>query len=349
MTVTVRPLPADGAVQWDAFVRAHSEGSFFHLAAWQRVIVRAFGHATFYMVAETDGVLTGILPLVQVKTALFGNSLVSVPFCVHGGPLATDGESFRALTDYATALMTERAVPVIAFRFRDAPPADWLPTADWVEQADLYVLFRKSITSSDEANLNSIPRKQRAMVRKGIARGLRSEVDSDATRLHAIYAESVRNLGTPVFARRYFQILLEEFAGCIDIVTILDGETAIASVMNFYFRDEVLPYYGGGRAIARDRYGNDFLYWEVMRRAAARGCTLFDFGRSKLGTGAMAFKKNWGFTPAAMHYRFRVSAGTAIPDNNPLNPKFALLIAAWKRLPIPIANRIGPHIVRGLG
>jgi FemAB-related protein (PEP-CTERM system-associated) len=119
--------------------------------------------------------------------------------------------------------------------------------------------------------------------------------------------------------------------------------------MNFYFRHEVLPYYGGGRAIARDRYGNDFMYWEVMRRAAAKGCTRFDFGRSKLGTGAMAFKKNWGFTPSPMNYRFRLAPGQSIPNNNPLNPKFALFIAAWKRLPIPVANLIGPHIVRGLG
>jgi FemAB-related protein (PEP-CTERM system-associated) len=119
--------------------------------------------------------------------------------------------------------------------------------------------------------------------------------------------------------------------------------------MNFYFRDEVLPYYGGGTAAARVRYGNDFMYWEVMRRAAARGYRLFDYGRSKLGTGSFAFKKNWGFVPEPLQYRFRLAPGAAIPDLNPLNPKFRLFIAAWKRLPLPVANAIGPHIVRGLG
>ena len=348
MSVKIRALDVADHAAWDAFVTAHPEGTFFHLAAWQRVIARAFGHATYYVLAETDGVLTGVLPLARVKTALFGDQLISVPFCVHGGPLATDQESFQALEAYAAGLMRDLAVKVMEFRFRDAPP-DWLDAAEWPARSDLYVLFRKPISASDEANLKAIPRKQRAMVRKGIDLGLRSELDTDVGRLHAIYAESVRNLGTPVFAKRYFQILLEEFAGAIDIVTILDGEIAIASVMNFYFRDEVLPYYGGGRALARDRYGNDFMYWEVMRRAAAKGCTLFDFGRSKLGTGAMAFKKNWGFTPVPLHYRFRLAPGASIPDNNPLNPKFALFIAAWKRLPIPLANLIGPHIVRGLG
>ena len=159
----------------------------------------------------------------------------------------------------------------------------------------------------------------------------------------------MRNLGTPVFARRYFWLLLELFRDSADIVTVLDGDEAIATVLNFYFRDEVLPYYGGGREVARDRYGNDFLYWEVMRRAAARGFRLFDFGRSKLGTGSFAFKKNWGFSPAPLHYRFRLAPGTEFPDHNPLNPKYRMLIAAWKRLPLPIANAIGPHIVRGLG
>ena len=348
MTPTIRHLTPADSDAWDAFVTAHAHGTFFHLSAWQRVVTRAFGHATYYLLAETNGVLTGVLPLARVKTALFGDQLISVPFCVHGGPLATDPSSFAALEAAAADLMRTLGVQVMEFRFRDAPP-DWLAEADWPARGDLYVLFRKAITASDEANLKAIPRKQRAMVRKGIDLGLRSDLDTGVDRLHAIYAESVRNLGTPVFAKRYFQILMEEFAGAIDIVTILDGETAIASVMNFYFRDEVLPYYGGGRAIARDRYGNDFMYWEVMRRAAAKGCTVFDFGRSKLGTGAMAFKKNWGFTPAPMHYRFRLAPGATIPDNNPLNPKVALFIAAWKRLPIPLANLIGPHIVRGLG
>ena len=197
--------------------------------------------------------------------------------------------------------------------------------------------------------MQAIPRKQRAMVRKGIQNGLTSVCHRDAAVLHRVYAESVRNLGTPVFSRRYFAKLSETFATCSDIVTVLDAGQPIASVLNFYFRDEVLPYYGGGTAGARHRAGNDFMYWEVMRRAAERGCRLFDFGRSKLGTGAFAFKHNWGFTPETLHYRYSLAPGAAIPDHNPLNPKYRLFIAAWKRLPLPVANLLGPPIVRGLG
>ena len=347
MAVICRELDDAAAPAWDGFVRAPPEGAFFHLAAWRIVIARAFGHRTHYVYAERDGAIVGVLPLGHVKTVFFGNNMISLPFCVYGGPLAADAEAGQALAAHAEGLMKARGVPVLEFRSRF--PIAWLDEAKWPVRPDLYVTFRKPIAASDETNLKGIPRKQRAMVRKGIDRGLCSVIDTDAARLHAIYAESVRNLGTPVFARRYFQILREVFGDACDIVTVLDGEQAIASVLNFYFRDEVLPYYGGGRAVARERYGNDFMYWEVMRRAAARGYTLFDFGRSKLGTGAFSFKKNWGFVPVPLHYRFRLAPGAAIPDINPLNPKYRLFIAAWKRLPLSLANLIGPPIVRGLG
>jgi len=201
----------------------------------------------------------------------------------------------------------------------------------------------------NERNMKAIPRKQRAMVRKGIQNGLTSVSDGNTRVLHQIYAESVRNLGTPVFSLRYFDILAKAFGDSLDVVTILDNETPIASVMNFYFREEVLPYYGGGTLGARQRAGNDFMYWEVMRRAAARGYRTFDFGRSKIGTGAYSFKHNWGFEPAKLYYRFMLAPGASIPDHNPLNPKYRMFIAAWKRLPLPVAKLLGPPIVRGLG
>jgi FemAB-related protein (PEP-CTERM system-associated) len=352
MDLKTRLLAEGEEPAWDAFVEAHPDGTFFHCAGWRRVVARSFGHATYYVLTERGGVITGVLPLGRIKTLLFGDLLVSAPFCVYGGPLAADAESMAALLAEAEAVMARLGTKVMEFRTR-TPPASQDGAEDqvpgWITRSDLYVTFRKAISGDDEANLKAIPRKQRAMVRKGIANGLTSVVEYDATRLYPIYAESVRNLGTPVFARRYFDVMLEEFAGRIDIVTILDGERAISSVMNFYFREEVVPYYGGGTAFARERAANDFLYWEVMRRAAARGCRLFDFGRSKLGTGAMAFKKNWGFTPEPLQYRYKLAPGAEVPNLNPLNPKFRLFIAMWKRLPLPIAGILGPPIVRGLG
>jgi FemAB-related protein (PEP-CTERM system-associated) len=343
MALTLRSFEPRHANAWDAFVATHPRGTFFHRAAWADVITTAFGHASLYTLAERDGVIVGVLPLAQVKTRLFGNTLVSTPFCVYGGPLADEPETAAALAEHAAALRVRTGASAVEFRHRD--PTD----STWLERPDLYVTFRKPIVAADAANLKAIPRKQRAMVRKGMQNGLVSVADQDVDALHGIYAESVRNLGTPVFARRYFHILRAAFRDCVDVVTVMDRGVPIASVMNFYFRDEVLPYYGGGTSTARQMAGNDFMYWEVLRRAAARGCRVFDFGRSKLGTGAFAFKHNWGFEPAALPYRYSLAPGAGIPDHNPLNPRYRLFIAAWKRLPLPVANLLGPPIVRGLG
>ncbi len=339
----VRPFRADDAGRWDDFVRACAGGTFFHLSSWRRVIERAFGHRTHYLLAERAGVVTGVLPLTHVRSALFGSSLVSNAFGVYGGPVAVDGESLRALESKAAELMDSIGVPVLELRsFSES-------RADWPRKTGLYATFRKPIDPSVAANLKAVPRKQRAMIRKGVQHGLRSEIDGEVDRLHRIYAESVHNLGTPVFAKSYFRILTEEFPACSDIVTITAEGKAVASVLNFYFRDEVLPFYGGGAEAARSLAANDFMYWEVMRRACERGCRVFDFGRSKIGTGAYAFKRNWGFEPTPLIYQFRLAPGRSMPDLNPLNPKLRLLVAAWKKLPLALANRLGPSIVKGIG
>lgn len=343
MAIRLRPLDDASVPAWDAFVSAMPDGSFFHLAAWARVIEGEFGHRCHYTLAEQDGAITGVLPMAHVRSVLFGNTLVSTPFCVYGGPLAADRATADALETHAAALRERLGATSVELR-------DRCPVAgDWVTRPDLYVTFRKPIVDDSDRNMKAIPRKQRAMVRKGIQNSLQSVSHRDVGVLHRVYAESVRNLGTPVFSRRYFARLTDAFADCCDIVTVLDAGQPIASVLNFYFRDEVLPYYGGGTAAARHRAGNDFMYWEVMRRAAERGCRLFDFGRSKIGTGAFAFKHNWGFAPEPLNYRYRLAPGAAIPDHNPLNPKYRLFISAWKRLPLPVANLLGPPIVRGLG
>jgi FemAB-related protein (PEP-CTERM system-associated) len=341
-SITIRTLESGDEARWDAFVEATPTATFFHLSGWKSVIEAAFAHRTYYLMAERDQTVVGVLPLTLVKTKLFGASLISNAFCVYGGPVATDATGLRALEEAAIRLMVELGVPVLEFRgFADS-------RSDWPSKPDLYVTFRKPVDPSVEANMKAIPRKQRAMVRKGIQNGLLSELDDKVDRLYRIYAESVRNLGTPVFSKKYFQLLRTTFPNQSDIVTICYQGEAIASVLNFYFRDEVLPYYGGGIGKARALGANDFMYWEVMRRACERGCRLFDFGRSKRGTGAYDFKRYWGFEPTPLVYQFHLAPGKKIPDLNPLNPKLRLFVELWKRLPLGLATRLGPSIVRGL-
>jgi FemAB-related protein (PEP-CTERM system-associated) len=220
--------------------------------------------------------------------------------------------------------------------------------ADWAGK-DIYVTFRKEILPDPEQNMLAIPKKQRAMVRKGIKLGLQTCIDDDVERLFTAYSTSVHRLGTPVFPKKYFELLKSVFADDCEVQTITHQGRIISSVLSFYFRDEVLPYYGGGMPEARAVAGNDFMYWELMRRACERGCKVFDFGRSKVGTGAFDFKKNWGFAPQRLHYEYQLHRASQVPDNNPLSPKFQLFIKMWRHLPLPVANGLGPFIVKNLG
>jgi len=241
-SLAVRAFQPGDERSWDDFALAHPGGTFFHLSGWKRVIERAFRHRTHYLLAERGGIVTGILPLTHVKSLLFGSSLISNAFAVRGGPIAVDTESLSTLENEAARLMGALAVPILELR-------DFSTSrTGWASRSNLYATFRRMLDPSVEKNLKSIPRKQRAMVRKGMRNELRSEVDDGVDRLYRVYAESVRNLGTPVFAKSYFRILKEEFANCSDIVTVLYNDKALASVLNFYFRDEVLPFYGGGLA-----------------------------------------------------------------------------------------------------
>jgi FemAB-related protein (PEP-CTERM system-associated) len=342
--IAVRELPRGEEPRWDAFVFATPDATFFHRAGWRRVIEESFGHKTYYLMAEREGRIVGILPLTHVTSPLFGSGLVSNAFCVYGGPVVSEQAALAALDARAKELLAETGARHLEYRNRKKLHDDW------PSKADLYATFRRALDTDPEKNLKAIPRKQRAVVRKTLdEKALRLEVDADPDRLYHLYAVSVRNLGTPVFPRRYFRALMQEFGPDCECVSVLAGDNAVGGVMNFYFRDEVLPYYAGGTQDARKYGAHDFMYWEVMQRAVKRGCKLFDFGRSKAGTGAFSFKKNWGFTPEFLPYEFQLPNGASIPDNNPLNPKYRLFIAAWKRLPLPLANAIGPHIARGLG
>ena len=337
------PSDLAGAARWDAFVHACPEASFFHRAAWQGIIREIFRHPTFFLYAHEEGKIRGVLPLAHVSSLFFGNALVALPFAVYGGIAADSATAAAMLEEKAERLALQLGVDHLEFRHVAPRHADW-PTQD------LYVTFRKEILPEVEANLLAIPRNQRAMVRKGIKNGLSSHIDDNAERFFALFADNVHRHGTPALPKRYFETLLRVFGKDCEILTVTapDGRP-LSSVLSFYFRDEVLPYYAGDDEAARELAANDFKYWELMRRASLCGLRIFDYGRSKVGTGPYAFKKNWGFEAKPLHYEYRLYKRDSIPQNNPSNAKYKLFIAAWRRLPLGLANRLGPLIVRNLG
>ncbi len=345
MPIIERLAPDDvsGNRAWDDFVLSCDSASFFHRAAWQRVLRDVFKHPTHYLYAHEGGRITGVLPLAHVKTMLFGNALTSLPFAVYGGVAAVDEASAAALEAEAQRLAVELGVEHLELRHVSRRHQDW-------PLQDLYVTFRKTLAADEEANMLAIPRKQRAMVRKGIKNKLTSEIDAGVDRFFALYADNVLRHGTPAMPKRYFERLKQEFGPDCEVLTVCGPQgQPLSSVLSFYFRDEVLPYYAGDDVAARDLAANDFKYWELMRKACARGIKTFDYGRSKQGTGPYAFKKNWGFEPTPLHYEYQLYKRDAVPQNNPANAKYQLMIATWRRLPIGVANWLGPMVVRGLG
>jgi FemAB-related protein (PEP-CTERM system-associated) len=332
----------DGAV-WDTFAYDFPDSTFFHRFGWRQLFREQLGLHPYYLIAERSGKTVGILPLAYQRSRLFGNALIAAPFCVEGGPLARDSDAAEALDDAAIDLIHELKCSSLEYRSRKASHLNW------AVKRNFYATFSRSISTVDEENLLAIPRKQRAVVRKSIKSGLVSDVENGVDSLFRVYSESVRNLGTPVFSKRYFQALCDTFGADCDVIVVKDKGQPVSAVLNFYHQSTVMPYYGGGTKLARSNGANDFLYWEVMRRAARRGCHKFDFGRSKADTGAFAFKKNWGFEPHWLEYEYYLLGGARIPEKNPSNPAYARLIRLWKGLPLPIANFIGPYLIGGLG
>jgi FemAB-related protein (PEP-CTERM system-associated) len=328
--------------RWDSFVRGCPDATFFHLSGWEAIMKDVFRHRTWYLFAERGARIVAVLPLVEIKSKLFGHALTSLPFCAYGG-IAGAADAVTELEVHAESIARDLGVAHLEFRNLVARHTDW-------PRQDLYVTFRKKLYADEKANLEAIPRKQRAMVRKGIGHGLRSELDADVRRFFALYSDNMRRHGTPALPERYFAALRQRFGDSCEVLTVVDaGGRPVSSVLAFYFRDEVLPYYAGDDVAARQLAANDFKYWELMRRACARGYTLFDYGRSKVGTGPWSFKKNWGFEPQPLSYEYRLYRREEVPQNNPLNPKYRVMIALWRRLPLPIANLLGPPIARQLG
>ncbi|MGH8124560.1 MAG: FemAB family XrtA/PEP-CTERM system-associated protein [Rhodanobacteraceae bacterium] len=338
----VRRLGSDDEARWDAFVNDAPEATFFHFVAWRSIIEQGLGHRCHYLLAERGGVVTGILPLAEIRSWLFGHALISTPFCVYGGVVASDAESEKRLTEAAVALADELRVDYLELRDREPRHPDW-------PVKDLYVTFRRAIRPQDVSDLKSIRANRRKSIRKGIKAGLAARHDGDIDEFYRVYAESVRNLGTPVLPRSYYQRLQQTFGKNCETTVIVHEGKSVATVMSFYFRDEVHVYYAGSVRRSRDFGANDFMYWAVMQRAVERGARLFDFGRSKQGTGSFDFKQYWDFEPEPLPYAYHLVRATTIPNVSPTNRKYKLFIKAWQKLPLPVSCALGPFLARDLG
>ena len=332
----------DEAARIEGFVAAMG-GSMFHRPAWLRAVERGTGQRARGLVAEKGGAVTGWLPLSEVHSPVFGRLLASSGFAVEGGVLAEREATAVALCRAAEEYAVRLSCPTVELRGGPAPEG-------WHARRDSHCGFVALLASDDDAQLLAIPRKQRAEVRKGLENDLEIVIGAsprDRADHYAVYAESVRNLGTPVFPSALFEAVLDALDA--DILTVRHRGKPVASVLSLFHGDAVLPYWGGGTRAARALRANDRMYFELMRHARERGCARFDFGRSKTESGAYFFKKNWGFEPEPLSYSSWTAPGAAQRDADPTSARHAARIALWRMLPLMLANRLGPPIARGLG
>lgn len=346
-TCAVRIANPDEAVV-ARFVDGHRAAQLFHRPGWSQSVEAATGHRAAVLIAEDARGIAGAVPFNIVHSPVFGRMVAASGFGVGGGVLLREDATPEPLFAALEELALREHCPTIELRGGAMPDA----REGWSIRTDSHANFARDLAADDEAELLAIPRKQRAEVRKGLNQDFAIETGQgarDREAHYAVYAESVRNLGTPVFARALFEAMLDRFGEDANILTVRHDGKPVASVLSFYHRDTVMPYWGGGVWAARRLRANERMYFELMRHARSRGCTGFDFGRSKTGSGPYAFKKNWGFEPEPLSYAYWTAPGAKPRDADPTSDRHSLAIRLWQKLPLELANRIGPWIANGLG
>jgi serine/alanine adding enzyme len=331
------------AAEWDAFVATNPDASFYHREKWRGVFARAFRHCTEYLVARDNGAVVGVLPLVELRTRLFGRLMVSLPFVNYGGVLARDASAASALATRAASIAREHALRYVELR-HVSRRFDTMPC----KQHKVGMLL--SLVDDPAAAWAALDRKVRNQIKKAQKSDL-SAVEGGDELLDAFYqvfAANMRDLGTPVYSRLFFQEVLRAFPDEARVLVVSHGRTAVAGGIVLRRHDVCeLPWASSLRAY-RASCPNNLLYWTAIGGAIAAGCRTFDFGRSTPDEGTFHFKRQWGAEPVPLNWEYPWLGGGGVPDLTPKNPKYAFAIELWKRVPVSVATLIGPSIVRGI-
>ena len=331
------------AAEWDQYVQHHPDGSIDHLWRWREVFSRVFDHQSTYLAARRDGVVAGILPLVQFRSRLFGRFLVSVPFLNYGGVLASDAAAADALLAEAHKVAIRFGASHVELR-HTRRQFTALPC-----RAHKLKLTRPLPATSDDL-WAGVDRKVRNQVRKAQKDGLTAEtghVELIAD-FYSVFSRNMRDLGTPVYPKSLFVETARLFPQELLTYVVRLRGAAVAAAIALRFKDTVIVPWASSLREYRQHCPNMLLYWTMLETAVQRGVQTFDFGRSTVGAGTHQFKLQWGAQPTPLHWEYVLLTRATAPDQGPYNPKFAAAIAAWQRLPLWLANAVGPAIVRNI-
>jgi serine/alanine adding enzyme len=331
--------PHDGAA-WDAFVNSHGDDTGYHAWGWRRVFAEAFSHEPIYLIARRGSDIVGIVPLVLIKSVLFGRSMTSLPFLNYGGVMANDPSAAAALADAAREQALERGcghveLRHVAAQFPHLPCKTHKVAMRLPLSADLW---------------DGLDRKVRNQIRKAEKSGLTVERGGASLvgDFYAVFSRNMRDLGTPVYSRRLFEMVLAAFPDRSQLHVVRLNGAPIAA--GFTYRTPTMVQLPWASSI-RDYNplcANTLLYWDAIQFAQTAGATVFDMGRSTPGEGTFKFKSQWGAHAVPMHWEYQLLASDVLPNVSPANPKFQLAISLWQKLPIALTTRVGPMIVRAI-
>lgn len=338
VTVT-RATPADRD-DWEQFVSSRGDDAGYHAFDWQEVFSRAFGHEPVYLIARREGVVAGVLPLVQIKSLLFGRTLTSLPFLNYGGVLADAPDSAQALIEASLLEARSRHCGHVELRHVAAQ----FPSLPHKQHK---VSMRLPLAPG---LWDRFDRKVRNQIRKAEKSGLTVERGGGELvgDFYTVFARNMRDLGTPVYSRRLFDEVFRVFPERATMhVVRLDGQPVAAGVTYRTARMTQLPWASAIREF-NPLCPNTLLYWDTIQYATQAGCDVFDMGRSTPDEGTFKFKQQWGAQPLPLHWEYQLQSAHELPNVSPANPKFQLAIALWQKLPLAFTLRLGPVIVRAI-
>ncbi len=339
--VTVHRFSEIDGELWEDYVLNHADATLFHTLRWREVIRRTFKHQDCYVIAKRDGGIVGVLPLFRVSSIFFGTTLVSVPFGVYGGMLVNDQEVAKTLVEEARNIAEGCNAKYVELRHLDSP-------LEGLAATDLYFTFIEDVPADYEGCLARIPRKARAEVRKALKdESLTFGFDDISLKdFHRLFSMNKRKLGSPLFPSSLFWHQKDILADDESILTVRKDGEVIAAVMSFVFKGTIMPYYSGAIPGAERFRASNFMYFRLMEWASAQGLKRFDFGRSRVGTGAYKFKKHQGFAPRQLSYEYLLNTATEVPAMNPSNPKYRMAKKVFANMPLWMAQKVGSWLVK---
>lgn len=326
---------------WDAYIAAAPGGSFYHRFGWKAINERELDHATAFLAAHDGERIVGVLPLVQVKSWLFGNIACSMPFVNYAGPVADSPEIEGALIDAARGVCDTWKVDYCELRSRRFL-GDGLPST--LHKVSLTLALEKD----PDVHWNGFKTGHRQDIRRAAKQGFTTRFGGMdlLDPFYDVLSESWRNLGTPLYRRRYFRTLIEAFPESTRLCVIYSGSEPVAAAFDGIHRDTMEGMWMGSKAAYRDRLVSYLLYWELIKHASEGGYTRFHLGRSTAGSGSESFKKKWNVSIDQLYWHYILRTRTEVPALNVNNPRYERAIEAWRRLPLPVTQAIGPSIAR---